>query len=66
MSDKQPVGIRRIVTGHDERGTAVIIEDGPTPGVKTTPNRPGVIFHNMWINQNLHKNQNIVRNLYPN
>ena len=34
MSDKQPVGIRRIVTGHDEGGTAVIIEDGPTPGVK--------------------------------
>ena len=48
MSDKQPVGIRRIVTGHDENGTAVVIDDGPTPGVKTTPNRPGVIFHNMW------------------
>lgn len=48
MSDKQPVGIRRIVTGHDATGKAVVIADGPTPGVKTTPNRPGVIFHNMW------------------
>ena len=48
MSDKQPVGIRRIVTGHDSDGKAIVIADGPTPGVKTTPNRPGVIFHNMW------------------
>ncbi|MEK9683639.1 MAG: cupin domain-containing protein [Rhodospirillaceae bacterium] len=48
MSEKKPVGIRRIVTGHDENGKAIIIADGPTPGVKTTPNRPGVIFHNMW------------------
>lgn len=48
MSDKQPIGIRRIVTGHDQNGKAVIISDSPTPGVKTTPNRPGVIFHNMW------------------
>ena len=48
MSDKKPVGIRRIVTGHDASGKAVVIADGPTPGVKTTPNRPGVIFHNMW------------------
>ena len=48
MNDKQPAGIRRIVTGHDADGKAIIIADGPTPGVKTTPNRPGVIFHNMW------------------
>ena len=48
MTEKQPVGIRRIVTGHDSSGKAIVIADGPTPGVKTTPNRPGVIFHNMW------------------
>ena len=48
MDTKKPVGIRRIVTGHDDDGKAIIIADGPTPGVKTTPNRPGVIFHNMW------------------
>ena len=48
MSDDTPTGIRRIVTGHDANGKAIIIADGPTPGVKTTPNRPGVVFHNMW------------------
>jgi len=48
MNDQTPIGIRRIVTGHDKNGKAVVIADGPTPGVKTTPNRPGVIFHNMW------------------
>ena len=48
MNDQKPMGIRRIVTGHDKNGKAIIIADGPTPGVKTTPNRPGVIFHNMW------------------
>jgi len=46
-----PTGIRRIVTGHDKDGKAVVIADGPTPGVKTTPNRPGVVFHNMWQTQ---------------
>ena len=48
MNDQKPMGTRRIVTGHDKNGKAIIIADGPTPGVKTTPNRPGVIFHNMW------------------
>ena len=48
MSDDKPTGIRRIVTGHDANGKAIVIADGPTPGVKTTPNRPGVVFHNMW------------------
>tara|TARA_B100000700_G_C14685383_1_gene687308 strand:- start:8 stop:586 length:579 start_codon:yes stop_codon:yes gene_type:complete len=48
MNDQKPMGIRRIVTGHDKNGKAIIIADGPTPGVKTTPNRPGVVFHNMW------------------
>jgi len=43
-----PTGLRRIVTGHDANGKAVVIEDAPTPGVKTTPNRPGVVFNNMW------------------
>lgn len=48
MSDQKPIGARRIVTGHDANGKAIIISDGPTPGVKTTPNRPGVVFHNIW------------------
>lgn len=48
MSDSKPTGIRRIVTGNDKNGNSVIIKDGPTPGVKTTPNRPGVVIHNLW------------------
>lgn len=48
MSNSKPTGLRRIVTGHDKNGNSIIIKDGPTPGVKTTPNRPGVVIHNMW------------------
>ena len=42
-------GIRRIVTGHDASGKAIVISDGPTPNVKESPNRPGVRFHNVWV-----------------
>lgn len=51
MADSKPTGMRRIVTGHDANGKAIVISDGPTPGVKTTPNRPGVVFHNMWTTE---------------
>ncbi len=40
--------IRRVVTGHDENGKAVIVSDGPTPHVKTSPHRPGVVINNLW------------------
>jgi hypothetical protein len=40
--------IRRVVTGHDANGKAVIISDGPTPHVKTSPHRPGVVINNLW------------------
>jgi hypothetical protein len=42
-------GIRRIVTGHDANGKAVVISDGATPNTKESPNRPGVRFHNVWV-----------------
>jgi mannose-6-phosphate isomerase-like protein (cupin superfamily) len=42
-------GIRRIVTGHDASGKAVVISDGPAPNTKVSPNRPGVRFHNLWV-----------------
>jgi len=42
-------GIRRIVTGHNENGEAVVIQDGPTPNVKTSPNRPGVVMNHIWM-----------------
>ena len=33
--------VRRVVTGHDENGKAVVISDGPAPYVHTIPIRPG-------------------------
>jgi mannose-6-phosphate isomerase-like protein (cupin superfamily) len=41
--------IRRVVTGHDARGKAVVIYDGPTLNVNRPPNRPGNSVHNFWI-----------------
>ncbi len=32
--------VRRVVTGHDENGKAVVISDGPSPFVHTVPLRP--------------------------
>ena len=40
--------IRRVVTGHDANGRSVFISDGPTPHVKTSPHRPGVVINNLW------------------
>ncbi|MHA1108644.1 MAG: cupin domain-containing protein [Alphaproteobacteria bacterium] len=33
--------IRRVVTGHDENGKAVVVQDGPAPNVVTSEHRPG-------------------------
>jgi len=35
--------IRRVVTGHDANGKAVVLEDGFAPAVRTNPHRPGHI-----------------------
>ena len=43
-----PTGARRVVTGHDEQGRAIIVSDGPTPHVRSSAHRPGVVFHNIW------------------
>ncbi len=40
--------IRRIVTGHDGEGKAVVISDGPVAHVRTSEARPGVAFTNVW------------------
>lgn len=56
--------IRRIVTGHNELGKSVIIEDQPTPHTKTSPHRPGVIINNLWMTEStpaqLNKTQDAV------
>jgi mannose-6-phosphate isomerase-like protein (cupin superfamily) len=40
--------IRRVITGHDANGKAVILEDGFAPWVHTNPHRPGHISVEMW------------------
>ncbi len=40
--------IRRVVTGHDDNGKAVVIEDGPPPEAYTNPLRPGHVSTDLW------------------
>ena len=40
--------IRRVITGHDSNGKAVVLEDGYAPNVHTNPHRPGHISVEMW------------------
>ena len=40
--------IRRVVTGHDENGKAIVISDGLAPVVKTSPHRPGHRSTDIW------------------
>ena len=43
----EPPSIRRIVTGHDEAGKSVVLEDGPAPRVVTLDGRGGA-FVELW------------------
>lgn len=49
MMDNRPV--RRIVTGHDAQGTAIIQEDGAVPRVKRIGGETGPLFHEVWNTQ---------------
>lgn len=40
--------VRRVVTGHDASGKAVVISDGLTPTLKTNPLRPGHKSTEVW------------------
>ena len=40
--------VRRVVTGHDRNGKAVVIEDGLAPAVRSNPLRPGHISIDLW------------------
>jgi hypothetical protein len=44
MSD----GIRRVVTGHDRNGKAVVISDSLATSILKRPSRPGVTMTNLW------------------
>jgi mannose-6-phosphate isomerase-like protein (cupin superfamily) len=40
--------VRRVVTGHDVNGKAVVISDGPAPAVHTNALRPGYSSVDVW------------------
>jgi naringenin degradation protein FdeH len=42
------VQIRRVVTGHDKNGRAVVLSDGPVPTVHSNPIRPGQLSFEVW------------------
>lgn len=40
--------VRRVVTGHDHDGKAIVISDGDAPAVRTNPLRPGHVSTDIW------------------
>ncbi len=40
--------VRRVVTGHDAQGRAVVATDGPARNVLYRPSRPGVALTDLW------------------
>jgi quercetin dioxygenase-like cupin family protein len=41
-----PTVPRRVVTGHDQRGVSVFLQDGPPPVARTAPD--GALFYEIW------------------
>ena len=39
---------RRVVTGHDAQGRAVVALEGPAPLVAALEAIPGTVFHELW------------------
>ena len=40
--------IRRVVTGHNKSGKAVVLSDGAVPVVHSNPMRPGQLSYEVW------------------
>ena len=40
--------VRRVVTGHDERGRSIIARDGPAPSVLEIAAMPGLVLSDLW------------------
>ena len=40
--------VRRVVTGHDKNGKAVVLSDGAVPTVLSNPIRPGQMSYEVW------------------
>ena len=45
--------VRRIVTGHDRDGKAIVVSDAPVPHVRRSAHRPGVAFTNIWTTDHM-------------
>ena len=41
--------VRRIITVDDESGKSTVIQDGPSPDVRTDPARPGYTSTRIWV-----------------
>ena len=39
---------KRVVTGHDQQGQAIVASNGPTPNVFPLSSVPGTVFHELW------------------
>lgn len=42
------IDFRRVVTGHDQTGKAVVVSDGNATSILQRPSRPGVALINFW------------------
>ncbi len=40
--------VRRVVTGHDKSGKAIVMSDGAPPHVTRPEHQPGLAFHELW------------------
>ena len=43
------MGVRRVVTGHDQDGKAIVVSDADASNIKRPSHRPGVAIHNIWV-----------------
>lgn len=43
-----PKNVRRVVTGHDQTGKAMVLSDGTPPHVTRPEHQPGLAFHELW------------------
>jgi mannose-6-phosphate isomerase-like protein (cupin superfamily) len=41
--------VRRVVTGHDAQGRAIVASDGPVPVTYRNPLRPGYVWSQVWM-----------------
>ncbi|MGI9271236.1 MAG: cupin domain-containing protein [Woeseiaceae bacterium] len=42
------IPVRRVVTGHDDKGRAICVSDSDAENILQRPNRPGVTLTNLW------------------